>query len=394
MPMNTRRLLFLLLALPLAIAGQTLSPEAEISVITCGPGQTELYSAFGHSAFRVYDPVNQIDHAFNYGVFDFDQPNFYLNFARGHNNYRLAVQDYKRFEYYYVYFNRYVHEQVLNLTAAQKKKLFDYLMWNARPENQTYRYDYFYDNCATKLPEIVLKVFGDSVRFDGAYITTDYSIRQLTDLYLKNQPWGDLGIDICLGLPMDKKATPYEYMFLPDYVESGFDHAWINGQPLVKIKRIAFESEPEHITAGILQPLYVFALIALLGIGLSVYDLKRKKASNWFDLLLFGVTGLIGLLLFLLWTATDHKAAATNMNLLWALPTHLGVVVGIMKKKQWTTPYFQGVVILNGLLLITWAWLPQMLHYSLVPVVLTLVVRAYTQFKLNTRVCVRTKPYM
>ncbi|MCU0398242.1 MAG: DUF4105 domain-containing protein, partial [Cyclobacteriaceae bacterium] len=216
----------IILALSFTLSAQIkLSDQAEISVITCGPGQAELYSAFGHSAFRVFDPANQIDHAFNYGVFDFNQPNFYLNFARGHNNYRLAVQDYKRFEYTYVYYNRYVHEQVLNLNTFQKQKLFDYLIWNAQPENQYYRYDYFYDNCATKLPEIVSKVFGDSVQFDGSYISTSYSIRQLTDLYLNYQPWGDLGIDICLGLPMDKKASPYEYMFLPDYVESGFDHA-------------------------------------------------------------------------------------------------------------------------------------------------------------------------
>ncbi len=384
--MKTHLFLILLLTVSTVLWGQMLSPEAEISVITCGPGQTELYSAFGHSAFRVHDPVNQFDYAFNYGVFDFDQPNFYLNFARGHNNYRLAVQDYNRFEYFYIYYNRYVHEQVLNLTPAQKQKLFDYLVWNAQPENQYYRYDYFYDNCATKLPEIVLKVFGDSVQFDGSYITTKYSIRQLTDLYLKYQPWGDLGIDICLGLPMDKKATPYEYMFLPDYVESGFDHATIGGEPLVKEKRIVFESAPEQLNNGIFQPLFLFSFLALLVLVLSAYDIRRKKVSRWFDLVLFTIIGLIGLLLSLLWTATDHKAAASNMNLLWALPTHLIVVAGLIREKKWTITYFKGTAILSGLLLITWSWLPQILHFSLVPIMIIVIMRAYTNFYLsNTR---------
>jgi hypothetical protein len=362
----------------------TLSDQAEISVITCGPGQTELYSAFGHSAFRVYDPTLELDHAYNYGVFDFNQPNFYLNFARGRNYYRLAVQDYKRFEYIYIYFNRYVHEQVLDLTPHQKQKLFDYLQWNALPENQVYLYDYFYDNCATKLPEIVSKVFGDSVRFDESYITTNYSIRELTDLYLTYQPWGDLGIDICLGLPMDKKATPYEYMFLPDYVESGFDHAFINGKPIVKEKRIIYESLPENFSNGLFQPKYVFSVFALIVLGISVLDLRSKKIKfRWLDVVLFFSVGLVGLLLFLLWFATDHKAAAWNMNLLWALPTHVVAAYGIVKKKVWLQKYFLIVVIINVLILLSWAWLPQMLHFSLIPLVMALLLRAYTHYRLT-----------
>src|SRR5690606_1825231 len=112
-----------------------------------------------------------------------------------------------------------------------------------------YRYDYFYDNCATKMPDILAHVFGDTIEFDGSHIRTDYSIRELTDLYLRLQPWGDLGIDICLGLPIDKQATPYEYMFLPDYVEAGMANATIlkNGirEPLVKSRTVIYESRFE-----------------------------------------------------------------------------------------------------------------------------------------------------
>src|SRR5690606_37359003 len=231
-----------------------------------------------------------------YGVFDFDQPNFYLNFARGFLYYKVAVRDYKRFEYANVYFNRYVHEQVLDLTPAQTQKIYDYLQWNIQPENEFYRYDYFYDNCATKLPEIILKVLGDSVHFDGSYITTNYTIRELTDLYLMHQPWGDLGIDICLGLPMDKQLTPYEYMFLPDFVESGFNHATItkngNDITLVKKKNIIYESQPEEVQ-GLPHPVMVFSIALVFIVALSVRDIRRKKPSNWLDVLLFAVTGLI-----------------------------------------------------------------------------------------------------
>ena len=167
-----------------------LSNKAEISIITCGPTQAELYSAFGHSAIRVHDSLNQIDAAYNYGLFSFDQPNFYLNFARGSSFYILGVQSYPDFRYTYIYYNRSLHEQKLNLTPEQKQKVFDFLQWNALPENKSYRYDYFYDNCATRVRDVFNKTLKGEVRFDSTYIKTDYTIRNLTDLYLQQQPLG------------------------------------------------------------------------------------------------------------------------------------------------------------------------------------------------------------
>jgi hypothetical protein len=366
-----------------------LSDEAEISVITCGPLQKELYTAFGHSAFRVRDPARQFDVAYNYGMFDFDQPNFYLNFARGYLYYRLGTQNFRDFVYPYMYYNRSVREQVLNLSSEQKQAIFDYLQVNALPENQQYRYDYFYDNCATKIRDVVVEALGkDAVKFDGSYITTDYTIRELTDLYLQKQPWGDLGIDICLGLPMDKTATPYEYMFLPDYIEAGFDHASVRGGeemvPIVRNKNVIYAARDEgQETGGLPHPLYIFSAITVIAITLSVLDLRRRKLSTWFDVLLFGCAGAVGLLLFFLWFFTDHKAAARNMNLLWAFPAHLIAVVAFLKNPRWLKTYFLYTFILCLLLLTTWALLPQQLHYALVPLVVALGLRSYVQFRVR-----------
>ncbi len=149
--------LFLLALLLISLSAKTqtlLSSKAEISLITCGPYQGELYSAFGHSAIRILDPEFNIDYAFNYGVFDFDQPNFYLNFARGRNDYLLAVYNFSDFKGPYLRDNRYIHEQILQLTQDQKQKIFDFLIWNAQSENRTYRYDYFYNNCSSKVRDV------------------------------------------------------------------------------------------------------------------------------------------------------------------------------------------------------------------------------------------------
>ena len=384
-----KKILIILLLVSTFCGAQSLkiSDQSKISVITCGPWQGELYSAFGHSAVRVQDPAIGLDEVYNYGVFDFDQPNFYLNFARGYLNYKLGVHPYPNFRDYYIYHNRFIHEQELNLTPNQNQRLYDFLRKNSLPANAHYFYDYFYDNCSTKLPSVVTQVFGDSVKFDGSHITTDYTIRDLTDIYLTQQPWGDLGIDICLGLPMDKKLSPYEYMFLPDYVESGFDHATIERNDstvsLVRRKIVVYESRAEEPQKSLPHPLYVFSGLAMVALALTIFDLKRKKVSNWFDVLLFGTVGLIGLLLFFLWFFTDHKAAANNINILWALPTHIVALIAFKKKPSWLSTYFLIVTGLLIFLLITRWVMPQQINYSLIPVVIALAIRSFTQYRLR-----------
>jgi len=386
--------LTLLLAFPLFASAQSfvqLGERAEISVLTLGPSQEELYSAFGHSSFRVYDPDQNIDEAYNYGVFDFDQPNFYLNFAKGYLYYKLGVFDYQRFKNHYIRDNRYVHEQVLNLTPAQKQTMYNYLQRNALPEFEHYRYDYFYNNCATKIRDVTAEALAaDSVKFDGSYITTNYTIRDLTDIYLKQQPWGDLGIDICLGLPMDKTAAPHEYMFLPDYVESSFAHGSIiqNGirVPIVKEKISVNESREENPEEGLPHPLYIFGALMIIALVISFLDERNKKLSIWFDVLLFSVAGLIGILLFFLWLATDHQAAARNFNLLWAVPLHIiAIPAMITGSPRWLKSYFLGIAILSAFTLLTWPILPQRLNYMLIPVVITLGVRAFMQYRIRKR---------
>lgn len=383
-----KKLLFLVLMVSssnLLAQPRKLSDRATLSLITCGPTQAELYSAFGHSAFRVQDPLRGIDELYNYGMFDFNQPHFYLNFARGYLYYQLGVYNYPDFRDYYVYNNRFVHEQVLNLSQQQLQDVYDYLQNNALPEHKNYIYDYFYNNCATKLRDVLVDVLKDSVQFDGSYVTSHYTIRELTDLYLSQQKWGDLGIDICLGLPMDKKASPFEYMFLPDYLESGFDHATIhkNGvtEPLVKEKILVYESRAEEVTSsGLFQPLYVFGFFAVLAVAISIFDLLRKKLSIWFDCILFGVTGLLGLLLITLWLATDHKAAAYNFNILWALPTNVIVVFAFIRQPRWLQHYFLVTAIISFLLILFWFEIPQKIHYSLMPLLIAIVVRSFVEY--------------
>lgn len=364
------------------VRAQQLSPESHISLITLGPTQKELYSAFGHSAIRVVDPTTGMDYFFNYGVFSFNQPNFYLNFARGKNMYQLGVYDYQSAKEYYIEEDRFIHEQILNVTQSQKQRVFDYLTNNALPENKYYLYDYFYDNCATRPRDVLKSVFGDSIKFDETPETKPITIRGLTDIYLSQQPWGDLGIDICLGLPMDKVMSRTEYMFLPDSLESGFDRAQIksNGswKSLVKEKIIVFDTVNNNLGFSPPRPWIVFGIISLALVTLSYFDWKRKKLTVWVDRTIFIVTGAIGLLLVLLWTITSHKAAANNLNVLWALPINL-ILPFISKFKK---KYFLFASALTLGLIVTWFLLPQQLNIFLIPLVVGLGARYWVNYKL------------
>ncbi len=359
-----------------------LSPHASISIITLGPDKNELYAAFGHSAIRVYDSIQGIDWAYNYGVFNFDQPNFYLNFTRGYLYYMLGVYHYPDFKNAYIYYNRYIHEQTLRLTQPQEQKIFDFLQWNALPENQTYRYDYYHHNCATKIRDVVQQQLGNVVQWDSSFFTPKHSFREKTGEYLNPLPWGDLGIDICLGLPIDRKMTAWEYMFLPDYIESFFDHALIQTEsglaPLVAGKTVIFEPVSAEASVNFVHPWIAFGALALIVVTVSWWDWHRKKISKWLDVTLFGAAGLIGFLLLFLWAFTDHHDAAGNLNLLWACPLHLvgAVLLPVNRHKQNVRVYFMCVAVFMAMLVGCWFVLPQQLNPFLLPVSFAFLIRS------------------
>ncbi|MEM9896749.1 MAG: DUF4105 domain-containing protein, partial [Bacteroidota bacterium] len=210
------------------LAQVQLTKSAKIAVVTLGPYQGEVWSAFGHNGFRIEDPETGLDWFYDYGVYDFDQENFFLNFAEGLLKYKVSVREWARTFAYHKRLDRYIKLQYLNLNPNEKQKLFNYLQNNARPENAEYLYNYVYDNCATKIRDVLEENFPDRITFDLSYKEDGKTIRDLMDDYLGQQYWGDLGIDIGLGQQVDKEATAYEYMFLPPYIFKGLAGATLD----------------------------------------------------------------------------------------------------------------------------------------------------------------------
>lgn len=385
-------LLALLALLVVPAWALNLSPSATVSLITCAPGK-DFYEVFGHTAIRVHDPERivapnrDMDVVFNYGVFNFDRPDFYSNFAKGHLVYMLGAWSFGGFVNDYVYENRTVTEQVLNLTDAQKQALFDYLDNNNLPQNRDYVYDYFFNNCSTKPRDIIEQITGHHIKYDFAYAKgTHYSIRDLVNTCTPRDNWGDLGIDIALGSEIDKPVDPYKYTYLPEYLMKAFALAKIeeNGtsRDLVKETKILYQSHPEPpAPADWTSPLHVFwiffAVVALIT-GVNFY---RGKRGYWLDALLFTIVGATGFVLFYISFFTNHHAKG-NMNLLWAFP--LGFPMGILllfptlrPKVSW---YFAAAGLVMLLLLALWLWLPQDLNYTLIPVIAALLLRCANVF--------------
>ena len=370
-------LLFCLLSFQIGIS-QTLSPTAQISVLTIGPG-TSLNDAFGHSGFRIKDNVQGIDVVFGYGEYDFNAPNFYLKFAQGKLNYLISKDSFERFYKTYEYYNRTIKEQVLNLEQADKQKLYNYLLNNYKPENRAYLYDFFYDNCATKIRDVTEVALHNLILFNTPDDYQPQTFRTLIHNNLNKNSWGSLGIDIALGAVIDKVATPEEQMFLPENIHRFFKKATFKGGKALVVESQVLFTKKEHPTSSsiISSPLVILGVIALLIIWITYNDYKKGKRSKWLDITLFVMTGFIGILLLLLWFATDHSATAHNYNLLWAFALNLFMIGQLRrtKPKAWFTKYLKFLVLMLCLLVVHWVLGVQVFAVTLIPLLLALAIR-------------------
>ncbi|PDH49983.1 MAG: hypothetical protein CND58_02575 [Rhodothermaeota bacterium MED-G16] len=351
----------------------------EFSVITIGPYEDELYSAFGHSGIRYRDKLNNIDLFYNYGIFDFDQPNFYLNFLNGRLLYMVGKYNYQTVESFYTNQKRYVKEQVLNLNDSEKIILFNYLEQNIRPENRTYLYNYVYNNCATKIRDILVTVYGERITFKDK--SDNKTIRALMDKYLKNNKWGDLGIDICLGLEIDKEASYSEEMFLPEYLFSNLEDSFLDGNINLISKTNIINSNSPLINKNIFQPQYVFLLFLIACVFLSFRQIKYSLLYIYFDFTVFFISGVIGTLLIYLWFFTDHLSSF-NYNLIWAVPFNL--IFSFLLIFNFKSNLTRWYTIINSAvlfsLLILWNFLPQNLNDILILFVLGMLLRMFSNY--------------
>ncbi|HEX8530001.1 MAG TPA: DUF4105 domain-containing protein, partial [Cytophagales bacterium] len=357
------------------VSPTALSDQARVSVITCGPGD-QIYSVFGHTALRIADPVHRIDRVYNYGTFDFNTPNFYLKFARGDLAYFLSVASFEQFVYAYQLENRSLSEQVLRLNGTQVQALYNRVEENLRPDKMYYRYQFFADNCTTRIYHLLAQSLGESLTTDTSYIRQPASYRQLFTPYLRNFPWVRVGMNIGLGAETDRKVSFEERLFLPETLETALNHSHNHAEPLVARVNPLFTpvaGAQEDASTGI-SPLLLLVIMAAVAAVLSLRQYRKGISAPLFDGLVFGITGLIGLVLLLLWVFSLHTPTHWNQNLLWLMPLNLPFVAGGKRWGRLGEYYAKANLLLLGALLV----INPVLHLFIVeffPVAFTLMLR-------------------
>ena len=328
-PLRSCLILFLLLwlAIPLAHADVANAPGAnlEVSLITYGPGET-YWERFGHDAIEIRDTVSGEAVNFNYGVFDFDESGFLFNFARGRMHYLMDAAHSEDDERYYVETGRSVTRQHLALTPEQATALRDYLLWNLRPENVRYNYDYYVTNCSTRVRDALDKALGGVLKTALQAKPGGMTYRQQTARLMSNQSWLMLILDLGLGPYADQPLNAWQESFLPMVLQrelasikagdgQGSTHALVIDEKVLSPNRL--QAPPDN-APDLRLPLAIAGLaFAVILIGLKrIWPIGYALLASLYLLL----AGVVGVILLILWLGTAHHSAWANANLLLLNP--------------------------------------------------------------------------
>ena len=354
-------------------------PQAEVYLITCGPG-TEIYSVYGHSALRIVIPEKKIDTVYNWGVFDFATPNFAWKFAKGRLNYMLGVYSFESFLKDYFLEQRWVISQKFNLETPDIERLFLLLEENLKPENITYSYDFYYDNCSTRIRDLIEKAVGEDLLYPPEKAKKELqTFRYLTGEYEKVYPWLKLGIDLLIGSPGDKKASFREMMFLPAHLKNGLSELLIRRNskmiPLLQNPEIVLDIDQQPFKEKLFaSPLFVFSLLLIIIIMLTGL-VRRKTANNIIDIFLFSVFSILALLMIFFNFFTDHHQLRWNLNIIWLNPFIILCLTSLVFKKDWSG-WFRIVFYLTVLFLLFLVLLPQHINNAFFPLIIILMIRS------------------
>ena len=347
-----------------------LTSSAQISLLTVGRADDEIWQNFGHTAIRVKDSILGWDLVFNYGTFDFSDPDFMMKFIKRTLLYYESIDNFSDFEQMYREENRWIREQVLNLSYVQKQTLFERLTINAREENKYYIYDFLFDNCSTRPRDIILSLFKNKTFKTDVEDAATY--RQLIDRNVPNE-WLDVGMDILIGIPTDQPAN-FGRTFLPDELMQAFDSAIVDGHPLTKSNVLILDAVPQYQQKQWITPDLVFWILFFV---ILLLQLKFSFFSKYkfIPILYFSILGLLGYLFLFLWFFTDHQCTKWNFNILWAMPLNIPFTWFLMKREipKITIFFIKIYRIVLIILLVAWGFNPQTYHSAVIPLILTAI---------------------
>jgi hypothetical protein len=373
---------FLLIGILLSLSGRSLFSQSGndtlVYLLTCGTG-TETYSLYGHSALRVVFTEKKQDLVYNWGVFDFDTPNFAWKFAKGQLDYMLAVEPMQGFLQVYFYEKRFVQCQRLNLSAVETAKLISLISENLKPENIKYRYDFLYDDCSTRIRDLIEKSVGEKLLYPPETEAKLPTFRALVGKYQESLPWLNFGINLLLGSPTDKGASFRERMFLPIDLQKELSETVINRDgkmiPLLQNPDLILDFDPPVIKQKFLtMPAFVFTFFFIIILIMSSL-IKSRKLIRWLDLAIFLIFSILAILMIFFNFFTDHQQLRWNLNMIWLNPFIIICLIFIILKKEGTF-WFRFLFYILAAFIIIHLILPQSFNIGILPLVVILLVRS------------------
>jgi hypothetical protein len=336
----------------------TQDAKLRFSLITCDAGE-DLYTIWGHTALRVTDSLNHTDIVYNYGSFDFNTPNFIAKFVKGNLLYFISADTYQNFLYEYQYFERDVHEQVLNISNREKAKWYQALQTNMVGDNRFYLYNFISDNCTTRIKD---GIFKHASLNDSLINVPNYREQVVSPTYRGGQPWIGLGIDLLLGAVSDRKPNAFEEAFLPKLL---YNRVANNPNLVLKTNHIKYQIKP--VEKGIM-PIYVLMVLLLVYILAANWNARPAVyLARLIDISLLLLFGIGGLLVLYMSQFSMHTACHENYNLLWLHPFYLIALVTYFISRKWTGYLGWIFFSITVLFMIGNYWIPQ--HFSQVVIV-------------------------
>lgn len=361
--------------------------DLRISLLTCSKGD-DIASDFGHSALRVTDLVSGQDIVFNFGTYDFEAPHFVLKFMRGRMDYLLSACYYQDFIQSYLLDNRAVSERLLLLEPDDRVKVYSMLLTVWKGAGRRYRYDYFNNNCATKIRDILLGPKSVVPSLARPPHAPEYTFRTAYgDLYLYDVPWLMFGLDMLMGARLDRPISFDEEMFLPCLLEENLSMCRFeeSGAPILGERKIILDNNP--VSGGkwkfLTEPLCLFSTICLIFVILFFPIADRKRYVRIVSSFIYTVVGLTGILMLLMWFCTEHYWTGPNWNLLWAGPLYLVPV--FMGRSHLRSILICVLTAISVLTMIFQFLIPQQFNPADIPIVVLLLMLAAGEYLIQKK---------
>jgi hypothetical protein len=347
-------------------------------LITCAPG-TETYSIYGHSALRIVIPAKNTDTIYNWGVFDFDTPNFTWKFAKGRLDYMLIAQSSKSFLSDYYYEKRSVYSQKINISPGEIKKLIELVNENLKPENRKYRYDFFYDDCSTRIRDLFEKSIGEKLKYPPPETGRIPTFRDLVAKYQNPYPWLKFGVDLIMGSTADKHAHFRDRMFLPidmkDELSKTVVHRGDKMIPLLQNPLGILDFPLPSVKQNFfISPPFVFTLLIIVILILAALT-KSRKIIRIIDIVIYSVFSVLSILMIFFNFFTDHEQMKWNLNIIWLNPFIIVCLVMLIINKTGTV-WFRTVFYISAGFIILNYILPQDFNIGFILLAFILMVRS------------------